>query len=225
MLRATGTARSGCELPSGLRGVSTPGPYPVLASLPRGFLQGEERVGLRTEQDASPFIVPHHPAIGPQDPARERLCRRVPPEAAFATGHPRRPSGLGRSGSASRPSSSWTANGSRLFRVIPGPPAATGPPVKQQPELGHGVAGARIGHGGQVVRPVLEVVQAKPWPLVGRLHHGTRAIDGHTPRAGRYSKRLLTVSKIRSATERVRWIASDSPVNMSGFRMSHAAGV
>ena len=85
------TARNGSELFSGLRGISTPGPYPVLASVPRGFLQGEERVGLRTEQDALPFIVPHHPAIGPQDPARDRLRRRVPPEPAFPTAHPTPP--------------------------------------------------------------------------------------------------------------------------------------
>ena len=63
-------------------------PYAVLASLPRSFLHGQEGVvGLRIEQDALPFIVPHHPAIRPQNPPRDRLGHRAPPEPASATAH------------------------------------------------------------------------------------------------------------------------------------------
>jgi len=61
-------------------------PYPVLARLPRSFLQGQEGVvGLRIEQDALPFIVPHDPAIRPENPPRDRLKRRAPLEPASAT--------------------------------------------------------------------------------------------------------------------------------------------
>ncbi len=40
---------------------------------------------MRTEQDATTFIIAHHSAIGPQNPAGDRLKNRAPPEPASAT--------------------------------------------------------------------------------------------------------------------------------------------